>query len=585
MSTPRIAHVATVDLTARYLLLPQLLALRDAGFDVSVITADGPHVPAIRAEGIRHIVWPHASRSWDLRSDLHAARELYGIFRRERFDLVHTHNPKPGAIGRVVARMARVPRVVNTVHGLYATPDDPIRKRWSVLGIEWIAARFSDAELYQSHEDLVWARRLGIARTGRSMLLGNGVDIGRFRPADGDPGPRPPWGSGDGPVVGTVGRMVREKGYVEFFEAARRVRQVRPDVRFVVVGERDTDKTDAITEGQIARAGDDVTFLGWRDDVADIMAGLDIFVLASWREGLPRSAVEAAATGIPVVLTDIRGCREVIDDGEQGLLVPVRDPRRLAEAIIRLVDDPAERGRMGEAARRRAIERFDETRVARSVIDVTRRLVGTDRSPRTPASSQDGVRSGRTEDADAMARLHRTSMPTAFLPTLGHGFLRRMYRAMVDDPAAITVVAERDGRVVGFAAGLPSTAAFYRRFAVRHGAPALLAAAPRLTRPDVFRSAVETARYGTTIDGLPSAELVAIAVEPQHRSQGVGGVLVDAVVRRFDAAGAPELKVVVGADNVGANRFYRQAGFRHAAETTVHAGATSNVWVMTTCRS
>jgi glycosyltransferase involved in cell wall biosynthesis len=121
-------------------------------------------------------------------------------------------------------------------------------------------------------------------------------------------------------------------------------------------------------------ASEDVVLAGWREDVADLMALMDVFVLPSWREGLPRSAVEAAASGVPLVLTDIRGCREVVRDGVEGTLVPVRSPVALAAAIARLLDDPDLRLRMGRAARARAEERFDEARVARTIVLATEML-------------------------------------------------------------------------------------------------------------------------------------------------------------------------------------------------------------------
>src|SRR5205807_2781521 len=133
--------------------------------------------------GIPHIPRPHATRSWAPRADLIAFRELVGIFRRERFHLVHTHTPKPGVLGRVAARLTGVPCVVNTVHGLYATPEDRAARRLPVVAVERLAARFSDLELFQSEEDLEWARRIRLVSTRRSLLLGNGVDLSRFDPA------------------------------------------------------------------------------------------------------------------------------------------------------------------------------------------------------------------------------------------------------------------------------------------------------------------------------------------------------------------------------------------------------------------
>jgi lipopolysaccharide/colanic/teichoic acid biosynthesis glycosyltransferase len=376
----RVAHVATVDLSLRFLLLPQLLALRDAGFDVTAISAPGPWVPELEAQGIRHVAWTKVTRSWNPEADLSAFRELLAILRRGRFDLVHTHNPKPGVMGRIAARLAGTPAIVNTVHGLYATPDDRFARRAPVLTAEWIAARFSHLELYQSAEDLRWARHLRIARPGRAAYLGNGIDLDTFRPAFPAEGRvrelRAEFGVGEGQlIVGTVGRMVREKGYRELFEAAAIVQRRVADVRFLVVGERDRDKADAITTEEVERAGDRFIFAGWREDVSDLMRVMDLFVLPSWREGLPRSAIEAAATGLPLVLTDIRGCREVISDGIEGLLVPARDVLGLATAITTLLEQPGPRAGMGRAARARAEASFDERRVTQTVVRETERLL------------------------------------------------------------------------------------------------------------------------------------------------------------------------------------------------------------------
>jgi glycosyltransferase involved in cell wall biosynthesis len=238
---PRVAHVTTVDVTLRFLLLPQLRRLRDEGYEVTTISAPGPWVSDLEREGIRHIPWPGATRAWDPRADLRAIRHLVGILRRERFDVVHTHNPKPGFIGRLAARMVGTPVVVNTVHGLWATPEDRVRRRLPVLALEWLAARFSHMELYQSEEDLRWARRTRVARRERSILLGNGTDLRHFHPEAVPPETvarlRAELGiPEDALVVGIVARMVAEKGYREFLETARTLRSTSPEVRFIAVG-------------------------------------------------------------------------------------------------------------------------------------------------------------------------------------------------------------------------------------------------------------------------------------------------------------------------------------------------------------
>ena len=375
----RVAHVATVDMTHRFLLLGQLRRLREEGFEVTSISAPGPYASDLEAEGVRFIPWHHATRAWDPVEDVRALLELIETFRRERFHVVHTHTPKAGLMGRVAARLARVPIVINTVHGYYATPEHPLGRRLPVLWLEWLAARFSDLELFQSAEDLAWARRARVVRPGQAIPLGNGTDLGRFDPSAVSSRRlselRRELAIPDGAlVVGTVGRMVAEKGYREFFQVAREIRRTTPHVCFVAVGESDAEKGDAITREEVA-AEDQVIFTGWRTEVVELLALFDVFVLASWREGLPRSAIEAAAMGTPLVLTDIRGCREVARDGIEGFLIPPRDPAALAEAIGRLLGDPDMRLRMGARARERAVADFDERRVADIVIESYRGLL------------------------------------------------------------------------------------------------------------------------------------------------------------------------------------------------------------------
>jgi len=400
-------------------------------------------------------------------------------------------------------------------------------------------------------------------------------------------------------VVGAVGRLVAEKGYRELFAAAHTVRQADPRVRFLAVGAPDLDKADAIGQDELARAAQDVLVTGWRDDVRDLLAVMDVFVLASWREGMPRSAIEAAAMGRALVLTDIRGCREVGRHDREALLVPPRDPDALAAAISRLAADPALRDRLGTAARRRALERFSEAQVAERVVEHYRRLAGVPDGPghpfgvpRTPpvGGAVPGpavVRPATPADAVAMARLHADGMPDAFLPTLGPRFLARLYRALATDPEAVALVAEGVDGVVGFAAGVTSVGGFYRRFARGHGPAAALAAAPRLVRPSVARRLLETVRYPADADGnghLPDAELLSIAVAPAFRADGTGRALADGVLAGLAGRGVDDIKVVVGAANQGANRFYAKVGFRDAGQLTVHQGTPSNVWIRS-CRS
>jgi glycosyltransferase involved in cell wall biosynthesis len=305
------------------------------------------------------------------------------MLRRLKPDIVHTHNPKPGVYGRLGARAAGVPVVVNTVHGLYTTRDDRLPRRAAVYGLERVAASCSDAELIQNLEDLETLARLRIPRS-RLHLLGNGIDLGRFQvdatTAESRRRLRADWGvAADQVLVGAVGRLVWEKGYAEIFGATRLLRTRLPEARFVIAGPVEPGKADAVPASALAEAErDGVILLGYRADVEQVYAALDVYVLASYREGFPRSAIEAAAMGLPVVATNIRGCRQVVDDGLTGLLVPPRDERALAAAIEHLARDPQLRASMSRAAVAKARREFDERRVIDLTLNVYARLL-TDR--------------------------------------------------------------------------------------------------------------------------------------------------------------------------------------------------------------
>jgi ribosomal protein S18 acetylase RimI-like enzyme len=175
-------------------------------------------------------------------------------------------------------------------------------------------------------------------------------------------------------------------------------------------------------------------------------------------------------------------------------------------------------------------------------------------------------------------------MPTAFLPLLGERFLEELYRSLITDPGGVVLVVERDGAIAGFVAGSRSLRRSFRRFARRRGPAAAGAAAPRLVRPSVLRRVRETASYPITTAGLPDAELLAIAVAPSARRNGVGRDLIAELLSRLADLGAAKVKVVVGADNEAANALYGSAGFELERTMQVHDGTLSNAWTIA-CRS
>lgn len=380
---PKVIHVTTTDISLDLLIGRHLAGLAEAGYEVVGCSAPGPHIAALDRMGIRHIPLRHATRSMDPTADVRALAELVGVFRSERPDIVHTHNPKPGVYGRIAARLARVPIVVNTVHGLYAQPDDRLLRRVAVYSAERVASTCSDAELVQNVEDIATLERLRIPRR-KLHLLGNGVDLGRFVP---DPSGavrariRAEFGLADDEVaVLVVGRLVWEKGYREVFEAAAHTKASDAKVRWIVVGPLEAGKADGVTEADLNAARENgVTFAGYRSDVEDLYQAADVYVLASYREGFPRSAMEAAACGLPIIATDIRGCRQVVDDGATGYLVPVRSADRLAAAVERLATNADLRRTMSAAALAKARDSFDDRSQIELTISIYQRLAARQR--------------------------------------------------------------------------------------------------------------------------------------------------------------------------------------------------------------
>lgn len=388
----RVAHLTTVDISLRYLLLDQLRYLKAQGYDVTAISASGPHVPAVTGAGIRHFAVPMTRRIFSPLADLRAVRALATIMREERFALVHTHTPKGGLVGQVAARRAGVPIVINTVHGYYFTDRQSAVRRWPHILIERLAARYSDLIFFQNEEDLATARRNGLGRPAQWRYLGNGIDLRRFDPAAVDREKvaalrreltLPP----ESPTVGFVGRLVREKGVIDLLRAMQAVRNAVPAARLLIVGQLEPAKGDAVVPDLLpARLRDGVVFAGERDEMPELYALMTVLALPSYREGFPRAPMEASAMGVPCVVSDIRGCRQVVEARRNGTLVPAGDIPRLAAAIADLLGNPIEAHRMGEAGRRMARERFDERVVFARVAAEYARLLH-ENAPRSAPSA------------------------------------------------------------------------------------------------------------------------------------------------------------------------------------------------------
>jgi glycosyltransferase involved in cell wall biosynthesis len=364
----RVLEVSNVDYSLRHFLLPLMRAARARGHEVVGMCAEGPLLEVARAEGFRIIPVPMA-RSLSPRANLAAYRAIRAALRAERFDLVHAHMPISGLLARLAARAAGVPRVAYTCHGFLFNQPGPLWRRGLSLGLEWVGGRLTDRFVTVSAEEAADARRLRIHRG--AVAFGNGRDPALFHPdAAARAALRAELGVPEGAVaVVAVARLVRHKGWPELLEAMARV----PGAHLWAVGERLPTDHGPDMEPHFARAaaemGPRLHRLGHRRDVARVLAAADIFCLPSHFEGLPMSGIEAMLTGLPVVATDIRGCRELVRDGETGLLVPPMQAAPLADALARLAGDAQLRHSMGQAGQARALSHYTEARVLERTLD------------------------------------------------------------------------------------------------------------------------------------------------------------------------------------------------------------------------
>lgn len=365
----KVCQLCAVDFTLRNFLLPLLDGMGKEGWQVKAVCSPGPYVEELRRGGYAIDTIPIA-RSMNPLSAMRSTIALVRYFRRERFDVLHAHTPVAALIGRVAAQFARIPLVVYTAHGFYFHDQMPRWKRALFVALERFGGRFTDILFSQSSEDADDAVREGIVPCERVLTIGNGVDVARFDPVIAGDGSavRAELGiPSDAYVVGMIGRQVREKGVAEFLAAAVDLARRFPQACFLLVGERlGSDHAGGVDEefaAAKARLGARLVAPGLRADVPQLLAAMDLFCLPSWREGMPRTIIEAMMMGKPVVATDIRGAREEVLPGETGVLVPTRAPDRLAEAIAGFLDDPVRGVRLGRAGRERALMLYDEQKV------------------------------------------------------------------------------------------------------------------------------------------------------------------------------------------------------------------------------
>lgn len=372
--------------------LDRAKAARDLGHEVVILAVMGAHRDRIEAAGFRTLDLGGRRRGFNPLAMLATIWRVRRIYRRERPDLAHHMAVKPIIIGGLAARLAGVPRVVNapTGMGFVFTSKKPLARLlrpFVTLALRLSMSPPNARVIFQNRDDLEEMVRRGVARRGAVALIrGSGVDIERFRPRE---TPRE-----DGPLrVSLVARMLWDKGVGEFVEAAKMLKARGVPVEMRLVGDTDAENPACVPPERLEAwaAEGAVRWLGRRDDMETVLAETDIACLPSYREGLPRALLEALAAGLPIVTTDANGCRDMVEEGRNGALVPVGDAEALAAAIERICGDGDLRREMGAVSRGLAEREFSSARIVAETLAVYQAL---ETDPATAAAAA-AWRSGR----------------------------------------------------------------------------------------------------------------------------------------------------------------------------------------------
>ena len=350
----RIALCANVAWNLAHFRAPVIEALVARGDAVLAVAGADDSVGRLRRAGCEVVELAVDSKGANPARDLVLALRLRALYARRRPDVVLNFTIKPVIYGTMAARLAGVP-VINTVTGLGTAFMADTWLHAVVDRLYRMTLPGSGPVVFQNGEDMALFRQRGYAAAADCRLVaGSGIDLARFAVA--------PMPAGPGSAFLMIARLLRDKGVVEFVEAARLVRAALPSARFRLVGPLGVANRTAVAEAELRAwvAEGAVEYLGEADDVRPHIAAADCVVLPSYREGMPRVLLEAAAMGRPLIATDVTGCREVVEDGVNGFLCPARDAAALAESMLRFaaLDDGARRA-MGQASRALAEARFD----------------------------------------------------------------------------------------------------------------------------------------------------------------------------------------------------------------------------------
>ena len=348
--------------------LPLAQAMQALGWEVVALSPPGDYTARLQQAGFRWLPFPFSRRGKNPLADLDLLRRLRNIYRAEQPDAVHHFTIKPVLYGSLAARWLKIPIIINAIPGLghiFIDENIPGRALRRAVMQFYRFALAGTQVIFQNPDDQTLFVHYGLVKNGQHHLIrGSGVDVERLAPL-----PEP---QGD-PVVALPARLLWPKGVGEFVAAAQRLQSEGVQARFALIGRSDPDSPQSVPEEQLRAWADEgaVEWWGWADDVFSIYERAHIICLPTYYgEGVPRSLVEAAACGRPIVATDRPGCREIVQDGDNGLLVAVQDIDALADALRTLIANPQMRQRMGRHGRTLVVEKFSVDQVIRETLAV-----------------------------------------------------------------------------------------------------------------------------------------------------------------------------------------------------------------------
>lgn len=344
-------------------------AAQRAGYEIAIAAREGKDADFIRSCGFRYFPTGLERRSTNPLTELRLLVRVVRIYKEFSPDVVHQAGAKPILYGTLATKLTGIRNILNAPIGMgyvFSSKDRQasLFRPFLKTAYRLLVNPFGSKVVFENSDDLeTFVTWDAVRRDDAVLIRGAGVDLQTCEPK---------YAGNDVPLVVLTARMLEDKGVREFVEAAQQLYQRGVRARFVLVGGADASNPTAIPESTLnewsGRNG--IEWWGWRDDVPAILQQSDIACLPSYREGLPKSLVEAAACGLPIVTTDTVGCREVVEDEKNGFLVPVRSVEPLAEALGRLIADIGLRQQMGAASRQRAIEEFDTRKIAAETLAV-----------------------------------------------------------------------------------------------------------------------------------------------------------------------------------------------------------------------